>query len=51
MRVYRPPMLEVVFGALGLFVFYVVVRKAVTHGILDADEHRAEQARSAPVKE
>ncbi|WP_264674470.1 hypothetical protein [Nocardioides malaquae] len=44
-------MLELVFGVLGLFVFYVVVRKAVTHGILEADEHRAERARVSRLTE
>lgn len=45
-------MLEAALGALGLFVFYVIVRKAVTHGILEADEHRAERdARAARLAE
>ena len=46
-----PGVLEVVFGVLGLVVFYGVVRKAVTHGILEADEHRAERERKAQFDE
>jgi hypothetical protein len=43
--------MEVVLFVLGLFVFYLILRKAVTHGILEADEHREARARATRLEE
>ncbi len=44
-------MLLIVLGALGFLVLYFVVRAAVTHGILDAEDARREREQSARFEE
>ena len=40
-----PLFLFLLWGVLGCFVLYVIVRKGVAHGILDADAARTAQER------